>query len=192
MHRDINSKINKDTVLFFDMDDTLIDTDFANFLSYKSAIQKVRNRNQEIQYNPNERFNRSILKTILPNLTSAECEEIITQKEENYKTVLAETKLNKTIASFLLQYSNTNTTVLVTNCREERALITLKYHNLVSKFKYFFFKQNSNNKIRINKYQNAISRLSLSAQTIIVFENEKQEIQDAIEAGILTNNIFSI
>ena len=38
---EINLNINSDTVLFFDMDGTLIDTDFANFLSYQEAIKSV-------------------------------------------------------------------------------------------------------------------------------------------------------
>ena len=34
-------KIDIDNILLFDMDGTLINTDYANFLSYKYAIQKV-------------------------------------------------------------------------------------------------------------------------------------------------------
>jgi len=53
---DINLNINSDTVLFFDMDGTLIDTDFANFLSYQEAIKSVIQSETEIQYVPSERF----------------------------------------------------------------------------------------------------------------------------------------
>ncbi len=192
IQQDINSRINKDTVLLFDMDGTLVDTDYANFLSYKSAIQKVIKSEVEIQYNPNVRFNRSILKKIIPSLTDTVYDKIIEQKEENYLTQLTETKLNKTVLDILTKYCNTNTTVLVTNCREDRALLTLNYHNLVGKFKHLFFKKNPTNNTRTNKYQNAISSLSLSAQTVIVFENENQEIQDAICAGVSINNIFTL
>lgn len=189
---DINSKINKDTVLLFDMDGTLVDTDYANFLSYKNAIKNVIKRENDIQFNPNERFNRTTLKSIFPNLTEPECEEIIKQKEEYYNSQLDETKIIKPIVDILMQYCDSNTTVLVTNCRKERAIKTLKYHNLFDKFKHLFYKQNLTNKTRINKYQNAISSLSLSAQSVIVFENEKIEILDAINAGILTNNILNL
>jgi len=34
--------------------------------------------------------------------------------------------------------------------------------------------------------------LSLKAQTIIVFENEKQEIEDALLSGISIDNILSL
>lgn len=189
---DINLKINSDTILFFDMDGTLVDTDFANFLSYKEAINFVLQTDKEIQYSPNERFNRVALKKIEPNLTEQDIEKIVQQKETNYKEMLVQTKLNKSVADILLRYYLTNKTVLVTNCRKERALLTLNYHNLSDKFSHLFFRQNSENGNRINKYENAINHLSLSAQNVIVFENEKTEINDAVLAGILTDNIVRL
>ena len=174
------------------MDGTLVDTDFANFLSYKKAIKLVIGLDKEIHYNPNERFNRTTLKTVLPNLTETEYEKIIRQKDENYKEHLSETILNKPVADILLKYSKTNKTVLVTNCREDRALMTLNYYNLTDKFSNLIFRQMSDNESRMNKYKNAISSLNLSVQTVIVFENEKQEIEDAKLAGISINNILSL
>ncbi|WP_084299618.1 HAD hydrolase-like protein [Dyadobacter tibetensis] len=190
--QDSDFKINSDTVLLFDMDGTLIDTDFANFLSYKNAIQSIIKLEKEIEYNPNERFNRTTLKAIFPNLTETEFEKIVQQKEENYKEHLSQTKLNKSVADILMKFYTTNKTVLVTNCREDRALMTLNYHNLTDKFSNIFFKQNFDNKNRTNKYKKAITDLSLQAQTIIVFENEKQEIEDALLSGISIDNILSL
>jgi beta-phosphoglucomutase len=184
--------IRKNDILFFDMDGTLVDTDFANFLSYKKAIQSFIQTDNEIEFNPNERFNRALLKIAVPNLTETEYEKIIQKKEENYKEHLSETKLNKSVVDILIKYFKTNKTVLVTNCREDRALMILDYHNLSDKFSNIFFRNISDNGTRINKYKNAISSLSLSAQSIIVFENERPEIEDAILAGILNKNILSI
>ncbi len=93
--------------------------------------------------------------------------------------------------NILLKYFKTNKTVLVTNCREDRALMTLDYHNLTDKFSNLFFRNISDNGKRINKFKNAILSLSIPAQTIIVFENERLEIEDAINAGILTENIIT-
>jgi phosphoglycolate phosphatase-like HAD superfamily hydrolase len=185
--------IKENDILFFDMDETLVYTDFANFLSYNKAIQSfIQLKNEiKIEFNPNERFNRTSLKIAVPNLTEPDYEKIIQQKEENYKEFLSETRLNKSVVDILLKYYKTNKTVLVTNCREDRAMMTLNYHNLTDKFSNIFFRNISDNGKRINKYKNAISSLNLSAQTIIVFENERPEIEDAILAGILNKNILS-
>lgn len=183
--------IKENDILFFDMDGTLLDTDYANFLSYKKAIQSFIQTEIEIEFDPNERFNRASLKIAVPNLTETEYEKIIQKKEGNYKEHLSETKLNKSVVDILIKYSKTNKTVLVTNCREDRALMTLDYHNLTDKFNNIFFRSISDNGKRINKFKNAILSLSLAAQTIIVFENERPEIEDAIHAGILTKNIVT-
>lgn len=184
--------IKENDILLFDMDGTLVDTDLANFLSYKKAIQSFIQTENEIEFNPNERFNRALLKIAVPNLSETEYEKIIQKKEENYKDHLSETKLNKSVVEILLKYSKTNRTVLVTNCREDRALMTLNYHRLTDKFSSILFRNLSYNGHRINKYKNAISSLSLSAQTVIVFENERPEIEDAILAGISINKILSL
>ena len=54
--------IKKDTVLFFDMDGTLVDTDYANFLAYQQAISEIVESDLNIEYDSNFRLNRSSLK----------------------------------------------------------------------------------------------------------------------------------
>ncbi len=184
-------KITKDKVLLFDMDGTLIHTNFANFLSYEKAIKSVIKTNEKLTYNSNKRLNRSNLKSLFPNMSNFDYFKIITLKEEYYKQNLHHTKLNESVAKILLQYFKTNKSVLVTNCREERAILTLNYHNLSNKFSNFFFRQTSNN-TPINKYENAISTMSLSAHNVIVFENENKEIEGAINAGVAIDNILRI
>jgi len=177
-------KITTENVLFFDMDGTLIDSNFANYLSYKKAIQTVSKSDIDISYNPNKRFNRDLMKGIVPNLTDSEYEEIIKQKEDYYKENLSHTILNKLVVDILLRYSKINKTVMVTNCREDRALITLNYHNLTDKFSNIFFRQNSNNGKRINKFKHAISILGIAPNLVVAFENEEIEITNAKKAGI--------
>ena len=181
---DIDNKITADTVLFFDMDGTLVDTNLANFLSYKKAIRAVTKSEHEVTYNPNKRFNRSELKNSIPNLTEIEYEKIIQEKEEYYKDFLCEIKLNPIIADILFKYSKTNKTVLVTNCRKGRALTTLNHFGLADKFSNIFYRQVTYNDKKINKFQNAISKLGVSPNLIVAFENEEIEIADAKQAGI--------
>ncbi len=84
--------VTADTVLFFDMDGTLVDTNIANFLSYNKAIQFVTNSDHDLTYNPEKRFNRSTLKNAIPNLSETEYEKIIQKKEECYEDFLHEMK----------------------------------------------------------------------------------------------------
>lgn len=86
--KEFEKKITNENVLFFDMDGTLIDTNLANYLSYKKAIQDVIQHDSEILYDSKYRFNRSILKKTIPNLTEAEYQKITQQKEIYYKDFL--------------------------------------------------------------------------------------------------------
>lgn len=188
---DFDTIINSDTVLFFDMDGTLINTDYANFLSYKKAIHSVTNNGLELSYNPKVRFNRSFLKIALPNLNHTDYEKITQKKEEYYIDFLSETKLNDVIAGILFKYSKTNKTVLVSNCRKDRAITTLNHFGLTDKFSNIFFREFEDNDKKINKFQNAILRLGVPPNLIIAFENEESEIADAKKAGIsIINPIY--
>ncbi len=176
--------ITADTILFFDMDGTLIDTNYANFLSYKKAILSVTKSDQDLIYKPDRRFNRSILKNSVPNLTENEYARIIKEKEEYYNDFLHEIKLNKANVDILIKYSKTNKTVLVTNCRKDRAVTTLKHFGLLDKFSEIFYREFSDNDKKINKFQNAILKLGVPPNFVIAFENEENEITDAQKAGI--------
>ncbi len=186
--KDISNKIKSDIVLFFDMDGTLVDTNLANFLSYKKAILSVTKSNHDLTYNSDKRFNRSSLKNAVPDLTENEYERIIQEKEIYYNDFLYETRLNTEIAEILFKYSKTNKTVLVTNCRKERAIKTLKHFGLDDKFSEIYCREFDYNGKRVNKFQNAILKLGIPPNLIIAFENEESEIEDAKKAGITKIN----
>jgi ribosomal protein L30E len=124
-------------------------------------------------------------------LTEPKYEKIIQQKEENYKEYLPKTKLNNKIVDILIRYSKTNKTVLATNCRENRARMMLNYCRLADKFSNFYFGRYSDNDEKINKFQNTIQFLNISSKLVIVFENDKLDIEDAVNAGISRVNIIN-
>ena len=177
-------RFTEDIVLFFDMDGTLIDTNLANFLSYKKAIHVVTKITHDLKYNSDKRLTRNSLRNVVSNLKDAEYEKIIQEKEKYYQDFLHEIKLNKSIANILFKYSKTNKTVLVTNCRRDRALTTLNHFGLADKFTEIFCREIADSGKTINKYQNAISKLGISPNLVIAFENEEAEITDAKHAGI--------
>jgi len=190
--RELDQRINSANTLFFDMDGTLIDTNYANYFSYKKAIQEVMQSDIDISHNSNKRFNREVLKKVIPNLTKAKYEKIIQLKNEFYKENLHQTKLNDLVVDILKKYSKTNQTILVTNCREDRASMTLKYHGLIDKFSNKFYQQNADDGNRVNKFEIALLSLKIPPISVLVFENEKSEINDAILAGIPIKNILSL
>lgn len=181
---EVTQNITADTILFFDMDGTLIDTDFANFLSYQKAVISVTQSDHNLTYNPDKRFNRSNLKKAVPNLTESEYEKIIQEKEKYYNDFIHKTKLNTEIVDILFKYSKTNKTVLVTNCRKNRAMTTLKHFGIEDKFSNIFCREFGDNNKKVNKFQNAISKLGVPPNLVIAFENEETEIEDAKQAGI--------
>ncbi len=187
-----NEKITKDTVLFFDMDGTLVDTNYSNFLAYTKAIQSVTNSNFDLAYNLDKRFNRSNLKSAVPNLTETEYNKIIQEKEEYYNEFLHETRLNSETTDILFKYSKTNKTVLVSNCRKDRAMTTLEHFGLTDKFSEIFCRELGVNDEKINKFKNAISKLGVPPNFVIAFENEESEISDAREAGISIINPINL
>ena len=63
---EIEAKISADTVLFFDMDGTLVHSNLANFQSYKKAIKTVTQLEIDLKDIPNQRFNRSVLISVCP------------------------------------------------------------------------------------------------------------------------------
>jgi beta-phosphoglucomutase-like phosphatase (HAD superfamily) len=190
--QDISKIITQDKVLFFDMDGTLVDTDFTNYLSFKMAIQSVINPIQFLQFNPNERFNRTILQREFPNLKDNEYQEIIRLKERFYSENIGQTKLLPYANEILDSFFELNTTVLVTNCREDRAIMTLNQHGLTDKFKHKIFRKSFDKDRHINKFENALKILELEPQMIIAFENEEFEIEEAIRAGIPIENIINV
>ena len=75
--------ITTEKILFFDMDGTLVDTNLANFSAYKKAVDSVLQTDTNLVYNPEIRFNRSVLKASFPLLTDKELEKVIQQLQKN-------------------------------------------------------------------------------------------------------------
>lgn len=187
----INSRIEKHNILFFDMDGTLIDTDYANYLAYQKAIQIVIGHKQPVQFNNHVRFDKSLLIHFFPDLNQEEYDAIISLKGALYEEFLSETKLNHDLVNVLCHsVSNNQQTVLVTNANRARALLTLKHHGIVSYFNQMFFGNCVTD--QRTKYEHAICSLKIDPEQVIIFENDLKEINHALSTGVLSHNIIYI
>lgn len=181
--------ITEKMVLFFDMDGTLVDTNYANFLSYQKAIQNVMGLKLEFEFNSEHRFNRIALKKSIPNLNDLDYDRIIEEKKLVYPDFLSETKLISSTVDILSRFSVRNKAFLISNCSKDRIFLQLGYFNLIDKFHKIFCKPND---YKANKYQIAINNLGVVPKLVVVFENEESEIINAKNAGIPSANIIKL
>ncbi len=186
---ELDRKILRCAVLIFDLDGTLVNTDYANFLSYKRAIEQIIQSSLHLTFDPSKRLTREVVRTLIPDLGEEKYKKIIKMKERLYVDYLHETKLNRTVASLLGKYSNKKF-VLVTNSRPERAVMLLKHHGIIDKFPHRFYRQNT--KSSINKFHQVFAVLQVPASSVVVFENNESEIDAAISTGIPSENIFKV
>ena len=178
-------------VVFCDMDGTLIDTDFANFLSYRCAVIKATCGKHDIEFN-GERLNRENLKNQLPSLTTAECENIASLKTRYFTKFLSRTILNTTLAELIFNFSKTNDLILVTSSRTNRAIETLRYHKLLNYFSQLVCFESASQVNPLNKYSSALSITGTCPEKALVFENDRADMEKAVHAGIPRSNIISV
>lgn len=187
-------KITPDKILFFDLDGTLIDTDYANWLAYNKAYDISEIKRDILAddilfefFDVNERVDKLRITDMLIHFGKKYCDEIILKKKEFYSENLKFTKQIEENVDILKRFSETNKIILVSNCSKERGVETLKYHQLDTYFHKMFFAEDKT--LSENKYENAIQLLGISSDNIIAFEDDKNEIERAKEVGIMNINI---
>jgi beta-phosphoglucomutase-like phosphatase (HAD superfamily) len=178
-------------VVFCDMDGTLVDTDYANYLSYRKAVLEATHGMHDVQRST-ERLNRKSLKKQLPSLTDAEYEQIARLKAENFTEFLSQTRVNSSLVNSIRKYSGTNKTVLVTCCREKRALETLRHHKLLECFTRLICWEALPQGGSLNKYESALSLMGASPEAVLVFENDIADVEKAVLAGVPRRNVISV
>lgn len=183
------TNISDSHLLVFDLDGTVVNTDMVNHLAYKEAIQQILGLDLPIAHSKNERFTREKLFSVIDNLTDLQYSNIIETKNGLYQKYLPMSKVNAYIISVIQKHTNTNKIILATNSRKNRAEMVLQYHRLENIFDYMFFKEDYNQK---NKFLHILNYFGASANSMLVFENDNDEIRKAIESGIPDKNITKV
>ena len=177
---------NKRIVYVFDLDNTLVKTNRANNRAYKEAIRAITGKDVPMGC---DRFTRSDLALVLPSITVLQFDAIIKLKEEFYVNYLRETKLNKHLLKILkLLHEDGNETVLLTECSKKRAVQVCDYHSLSPFFNKQYYKENYKNG---DKYQ-FLKEMFPSSGSLVLFENERQEVKKAQQYGLQENQIITI
>lgn len=177
--------------VFCDMDGTLVDTDYANYLSYRRAVIEATCGTHDIEFT-DERLNRESLKTRLPSLTADQLEVIISLKTKYFTKFLSETRLNTVLAHLITKHRGKNKIVLVTCCREKRAVEVLEYHKLFECFTRLICWEALPHDGQSNKYESAISLMGVSQEAVLVFENDNTGVEQAELAGVPRSNIYRV
>lgn len=174
-----------------DMDGTLVDTDYANYLSYRRALMEETCGTHDFEF-ADERCDRNSLKKRFPSLTSSQLKRIANRKSEYFKEFLPETRLNAALAILIKNYRAKNTMVLVTCCREKRAVEVLKHHKLLELFSRLICLEDLSQSALSNKYEIAITLLEVRKEAVFVFDNDDGCIEAAVMAGVPKGNVCRV
>jgi beta-phosphoglucomutase len=175
--------------IFCDMDGTLIDTDYANYLAYRRALEIVTQGEYSIEFKPRERLNRESLQKRIPSLTDCQMKSIVYLKTRYFCDYIEETRLNYNLANFIRKCDRVAQCILVTTCRKGRVLETLHYHNMYEYFTRLVCYEELLEARASNKYAYSLELVGANPNFVLVFENEISEIEKAILAGIPRKNI---
>lgn len=188
----LDNRIPPHSTILCDLDGTLVDTNYANFLSYNRAIEEMKGYKIDIQFSPTERFSRERLSEYIPQLTDTEYEKIIHLKSRYYKDFLPETRLNSKLADTLRIFSQNSEVILATTCRRKRTVETLQHHQLLHHFTSLMCREELLKGGASNKYKTALTVLGLNPNAVFLFENETSSLKEAIHAGVPRKNIIHI
>lgn len=176
-----------DTIIF-DLDGTLVNSDFANFMSYKAAVMHAIGYQVKMNFDPASRMTREVLSEVIPNISNEKMGKILEYKNRIYSQYLSETKLNIRLIDIIDQ-SKEKELILATNSRQSRAKILLEYHKLTGKFVHKIYR---NAKYPGGKYMQLASLFSMKGRSILIFENDEKSIQSAIACGASVDGIINV
>jgi HAD superfamily hydrolase (TIGR01509 family) len=173
--------------IFFDLDGTLVDTYKADFLAYRAAMSEVLDikiTEKEFTKTHGQEARQKIA-YLAPGTSEDDLKKIAVAKKKYYPKYIRLTKPNKKLISFLAEYAEHNSIVLVTTAKRDNALAVLKKHKLEKYFSHLVFGDEVDKpKPDPESYNLALERSGLKPQEVIAFEDSDSGIAAAEAAGI--------
>lgn len=177
---------NLEYVLLFDLDGTLLDTDIANNRAYKYAILKVTGINDYPCLEGLRRITRKECAKI-DGVTADRLNTIINIKQWNFTNQVKDGYTTQIVTTELLKrQSRYNRCYIITSADRNRAKSLIEYHNL-SEYVCGIIYADS-----IDKYQHIAKKIGCDASKIILFENERTAINNAIDNGIVEAHTYLV
>lgn len=170
-----------DYIVVFDLDGTLVDTDKANSMSYQQAVYDEIGLTIETT---NKRLTRELVQSYL-QVDESFMQKIIKQKEKCFADYLSSTSPLPSL--FLLQNLQNTNNILLTLARKKRADSVLDYYKASKYFRNKYYREDFSGK---SKFDFLINDLHNTPDTIILFENDKNMIKEAVLYGIPQINIY--
>ena len=175
-------------VIVFDLDGTLVDSDYANFLAYEDAVTHVLSKHIKLDFSQSIRITRESLKELIPNITDKQLNDISSYKERIYYKYLSKTKVNSKLIQIIAQFQGKEF-VLATDSRRCRAELLLNHHGLIGEFSRKIFRDDEDQR---DKYARLMSEIPKERTPILVFENDGDSIELAIACGIGIDQIIDV
>lgn len=175
-------------VIVFDLDGTLVDSDYANFLAYEDAVTHILSKHIKLDFSQSIRITRESLKELIPNITDKQLNDISSYKERIYYKYLSKTKVNSKLIQIIAQFQGKEF-VLATDSRRCRAELLLNHHGLIGKFSRKIFRDDEDQR---DKYARLMSVIPKERTPIFVFENDGDLIELAIACGIGRDQIIDV
>ena len=176
--------------LLFDMDGTLADTDPIHMLAWQETFRAHNIFVDDEIYHTSivGRMNPLIVRDFLPQLNDSEVEEVVEEKEDNFKRLA--TKLEPLPGLWRLlewRVAQGLETALVTNATNHTVPFNLQALGLNEYFKVRILAEDvPAGKPYPRHYEAALHRLNIEAGEAIAFEDSPSGVHSASGAGIVT------
>lgn len=176
--------------IFCDMDNTLVYTNYANYIAYKRAIRDVLDEN--FVFNSKLRLTREVIKKLFTNIDYKQYNAIIKLKEKYYSDYLFLTKLNLNLVNLLKKFKKTSRIVLVSSSRKIRVHQILDYYKLENLFSHIITQDDIPKGKFFNKYEYALYVIGVDSSRVIIYEDDLNQVKSALDFGIPLKNIVNI